>query len=142
MACGGALSGWKAEEEPEVGEGLTGLMRLVDGAAEDLWQRGVSRAEFQSFEGPDEESLLELQRYTFREEAQAIRFREEGCRTGLEMPADRGPEGQACVACGPAWCRALHRRSRQVIEVRFYGDEQSGRAMLARIEKELASAPW
>ncbi len=114
------ISRWQGEEEPDVGVGLEGLYRLVNGAAESYWERGVTQAAFQEFSVGGGLEVLEIHWFSFRSSRVAERFFEQTCRE------DRGTQTEAgSVACcrfaGGPLNRALVRKDTGVYDLQLYG---------------------
>jgi len=115
---------WQAEEAPDVGIGLEGLYRLVNGAAESYWDRGVTRAAFQEFTMDGSDGVLELHSFTFRSAAHAGRFFEQVCRE--EGGQATGTHSSSrCLFPGEPLRRALLRRDRTVLDLQLYGTPAS-----------------
>jgi len=118
------LSEWKAEDAADVGVGLEGLYRLVNGAADSYWERGVTGAVFQDFRSEQGGEFLEVQHYVFRGAARAGAFFEQECTAegGAVTLAGRSSH---CLFAGDPASRALVWRDQDVIDLRLYGSPGS-----------------
>jgi len=119
------LKGWQPQGAPDVGAGLEGLCRLVDGAAEWYWARGVLQASFQEWTSPgDDGGGLEVRHFVFRSTPGAGRYFEDACREeGGEV---RGEVAAACcLVPGDAPRRALLRSGVDLVVLQLVGTPAS-----------------
>lgn len=127
------LSGWSAESDPEVGEGLEGLTELVDGAADLLWQRGLYRAVFQVYRESGTGGSLEFLRYFFHAGTQARDFWDESCPHGAAGPASSSAQTSSCVRETESMSQVFLLMNQEVLEVRVYGERQARNDLIRRL---------
>jgi hypothetical protein len=118
------LAQWQAEDAPDMGIGLEGLYRLVNGAAESYWDRGVIQAAFQEFSTDGGAEILEFHHFRFRSAAHAGRFFEQTCREeGGKATGTR--VSSRCLFPGEPLNRALLWKHREVLDLQLYGTPAS-----------------
>jgi hypothetical protein len=118
------LSKWRAEAAPDVGVGREGLFRLVNGAADSYWERGVIRASFQEFSSEGGSEVLEIHEFCFRGSADAVRFFERSCREEGGAISEEGDD-PICLVPGGSMNRALVRKEAEVFDLALYGTPAS-----------------
>ena len=132
----GGLFGWEAEQAPDRGEGIEGMVRLVDGAAEQLWEQGVYKAVFQEFKERGGSNILEFQRYYFREARQANRYVQKGCvAEGRKTSLENWRCASVCIRYGEYLTQVLIRWERDVLDVRFYGHDESAVSFIKKLKR-------
>lgn len=134
LHCGG-LDEWRIEQPAQVGVGLQGLTMLVDGAAEDLWSRGVRKVVFQEFLEEDGPKTLEFQRYSFQGTMPAGTYFREACSTvGPDYDVERTC-GSSCVLPGDHVTEVFIHWEKEVFDIRFFGKRSEADALVNALKK-------
>jgi len=131
----GGLGQWHPELPPQVGEGIHGLTLLVNGAAEDLWSRGVRKAVFQGFREEGKSTVLEIQRYSFQSEGQAGVYFRTGCSSQPPDSTVRRSCFTTCLLPGDYLSQIMVHWGKDLFDVRYYGRRKEAGLMVQALEK-------
>jgi len=94
------LAGWTLEAPAEYADDLEGLTKLIDGAADLYWQKGVRQVLFQSFVRRETRDTMELQWFCLRTAEEARDFFMESCLPCKPSPPVGAKNGECAQDLG------------------------------------------